>query len=58
MLFACTVPEDYVPQLGPDPDRSQIATAWVPLQEAIDRLSPAFGPALTGDDVYLGLCNG
>ncbi|WP_071673431.1 NUDIX domain-containing protein [Nioella nitratireducens] len=58
VLFACTVPAGYTPRLGPHPDPSQIATAWVPLQDAIPRLSPAFGPALTGDAVYLGLCNG
>ncbi|WP_323784869.1 NUDIX domain-containing protein [Thalassovita sp.] len=57
ILFACSVPADYVPRLGPYPDRSQIATAWVPVQEAAQRLHPAFGAALTDSDpaVYLGV---
>lgn len=60
VLFACHLPEDYLPQLGVHPDPSQIATAWVPLDEAIARLSPAFGPGLRQLDgpIYLGLCNG
>lgn len=60
VLFACHLPASYVPQLGPRPDPSQIATAWVPLDEAVSRLSPAFGPGLGQLDgpVYLGLCNG
>ncbi|MEM8729834.1 MAG: NUDIX domain-containing protein [Pseudomonadota bacterium] len=59
MLFACNLPEHYVPQLGPHPDPSQIATAWVPVEQAVSRLSPAFGPCLGPKDepVYLGLCN-
>ncbi len=59
VLFACHLPEDYVPQLGAHPDPSQIATAWVPLDEAASRLSPAFGPGLVRRDgpIYLGLCN-
>lgn len=60
VLFACSVPDSYVPQLGPHPDPSQIATLWVPLDEALPRLSPAFGPsfAQVGGPVYLGRCNG
>ena len=59
VLFACTVPDGYVPQIGRHPDPSQTATAWVPLEEALARLSPAFGPTLAQVDgpVYLGLCN-
>lgn len=59
VIFACHVPENYEPRLGPHPDPSQIATAWVPLNEAVPRLSPAFGPGLGHLDgpVYLGLCN-
>jgi len=60
VLFACHLPEGYAPQLGAHPDPSQIATAWVPLEAALPRLSPAFGPGLarTGGPVYLGLCDG
>ncbi|SEM68534.1 ADP-ribose pyrophosphatase YjhB, NUDIX family [Roseovarius tolerans] len=60
ILFACTVPQDYVPQLGLHPDLSQTATAWVPLDEAIPRLSPAFGSGLMRADrlVYLGFVDG
>lgn len=59
VLFACHLPEHYVPQLGPHPDPSQIATVWLPLDQAVPRLSPAFGPWLGQLDgpVYLGLCN-
>ena len=60
VLFACHVTEAYVPHLGPHPDPSQIATAWVPLSEALPRLSPAYGPGfaqVTGP-IYLGLCDG
>lgn len=60
VLFACSVPGGYVPRLGHRPDRSQIATAWVPLDQALVRLTPAYGPGLAraGGPVYLGLCNG
>lgn len=60
ILFACSVPQDYVPQLGPHPDPAQTATTWVPLDEAIARLSPAFGPGLAraGEPVYLGFLDG
>jgi len=57
ILFACRVDAGYVPRLGSHPDPSQIATAWMPLADASGQLSPAFGPALTGDSVYLGLCD-
>ena len=59
VLFACSVPDGYLPRLGPHPDPSQIATAWVPLEAAVPRLSPAFGPTLARVDgpVYMGLCN-
>ena len=60
VLFACHVTDSYVPHLGPHPDPSQIATAWVPLNEALPRLSPAYGPGfaqVTGP-IYLGLCDG
>lgn len=60
ILFACSVPAEYSPQLGPHPDPSQTATAWVPLDEAIPQLSPAFGPGLMRVDrlVYLGFVDG
>lgn len=60
ILFACSVPQDYVPQLGPHPDPSQTATVWLPLDEASDRLAPAFGPGLAraGEPVYLGFLDG
>ena len=59
LLFACHLPEDYVPHLGPHPDPSQIATAWVRVDQAVSRLSPAFGRCLgqLNGPVYLGLGN-
>jgi ADP-ribose pyrophosphatase YjhB (NUDIX family) len=31
IMFACTIPADYIPQLGPEPDPDQIGVAWLPL---------------------------
>ncbi|ARE39734.1 hypothetical protein RGUI_1593 [Rhodovulum sp. P5] len=28
MLFACTLPPEYTPQMGPRPDKRQVATIW------------------------------
>lgn len=42
-LFACRVPEDYVPGNGPRPDKRQVGVAWVPLPEVTAGiLSPHF----------------
>lgn len=32
ILFACSVPEDYVPRLGPEPDADQIGVQWLPIE--------------------------
>ncbi len=36
-LFCCTIPSDYQPRNGPQPDKHQVAVEWVPL----DRLAEA-----------------
>lgn len=42
-LFRCTVPDDYIPCNGPEPDRHQIGVCWVPFEEiAQARFSPSY----------------
>jgi ADP-ribose pyrophosphatase YjhB (NUDIX family) len=42
VMFACSVPVDYVPRVGQLPDDGQEAVAWLPLDElAATRLYPA-----------------
>ena len=55
-LFDCSVPKDYVPQMGKHPDKRQVATIWVdPKAEETDFV-PRYDLALTQPDapVYLG----
>lgn len=33
LLFACSLPEDYQPQAGKEPDPGQLAVSWVPLDQ-------------------------
>jgi ADP-ribose pyrophosphatase YjhB (NUDIX family) len=42
IMFACRVPDDYVPRSGEVPDPGQHAVRWLPLDELADvRLYPA-----------------
>jgi len=42
IMFACRVPDDYVPARGEVPDKGQFATVWLPLDEiARVRIYPA-----------------
>ena len=56
LLFACEVPDDYVPVTGPHPDPSQVGTIWAsPATRAAD-FRPAYAAALTTSaPVYLGV---
>ena len=56
MLFECQVPVDYVPRMGPRPDKRQVATIWAdPVAEGAAFL-PRYDQALMRPDtpVYLG----
>jgi ADP-ribose pyrophosphatase YjhB (NUDIX family) len=35
-LFACTVPDDYLPESGPHPDKHQIEVVWLPFSRFPD----------------------
>ena len=35
-LFVCSVPEDYTPRNGDQPDKHQVAVVWVGLAELVD----------------------
>lgn len=42
-LFRCTLPEDYIPCNGPEPDRHQFDVRWIPFEEvAMARFSPSY----------------
>ena len=63
-LFACTVPDDYIPQNGPHPDKHQVEVVWVRLDKLAGMpLYPrSLGQHLTADSgstgpVYLGTIN-
>jgi ADP-ribose pyrophosphatase YjhB (NUDIX family) len=60
-LFACTVPDDYVPVNGHHPDKHQVEVVWVRLDELADMplyprsLAPYLADSVEGKDtVYLG----
>ena len=60
-LFACTVPDDYVPVNGHHPDKHQVEVVWVRLDALADiplyprSLAPHLaGSAESTDTVYLG----
>lgn len=61
-IFECSVPEDYEPVLGPEPDPHQTATRWITFENA-QQLRPAYVTKLfslgcTRDlEVYLGPYN-
>lgn len=61
ILFACHVPDDYMPQLGDHPDPDQIAVRWLPVVHLQDyRFYPAaLQDVLLSSDmqVYLGDIN-
>lgn len=60
LLFQCRVPENYLAQNGPAPDKHQVAVEWVALSQLEERLYP---PAIVdkllnltiNSPVYLGL---
>ena len=60
LLFQCRVPENYLAQNGPAPDKHQVAVEWVALSHLEERLYP---PAIVdkllnltiNSPVYLGL---
>ncbi|MEJ2213368.1 MAG: NUDIX domain-containing protein [Gammaproteobacteria bacterium] len=60
LLFQCRVPENYLAQNGPAPDKHQVAVEWVALSQLQERLYP---PAIVdkllnltiNSPVYLGL---
>jgi ADP-ribose pyrophosphatase YjhB (NUDIX family) len=61
IMFACHVPDDYVPHKGTAPDFDQVGVAWLPI-ESLDQLR--FFPAAlkqallsSHDAVYLGDVN-
>lgn len=59
LLFACTVADDYVPVMGPEPDSAQIGTAWVPLSGHKHEFRPRYGQFLANSSPkYLGVLNG
>ncbi len=57
LMFACRVPDDYEPTVGPSPDSDQVGVAWISITDA--RLYPAaLKIALTrGTRGYLGDVN-
>jgi 8-oxo-dGTP diphosphatase len=61
-IFACTVPDDYRPVVGPAPDPHQVATRWITAGDA-GQLRPAYVTKLfplgctREPDVYLGSHN-
>lgn len=59
LLFACTIPEDYTPVVGPHPDPSQTGTIWASPRERMREFQPDYAEALTRKaPLYLGLLNG
>ena len=59
VLFHATIPDDYIPRLGPRPDKRQVATVWA--DPAIDgaQFQPRYDLALCSGNapIYLGrLC--
>ena len=60
LLFKCRVPENYLAQNGPAPDKHQVAVEWVALSQLEERLYP---PSIVdkllnltiNSPVYLGL---
>lgn len=60
LLFQCRVPENYLAQNGPAPDKHQVAVEWVALSQLEERLYP---PSIVdkllnltiNSPVYLGL---
>lgn len=60
-LFACSVPDSYIPSNGPHPDKSQVEVVWAELNQLAKMpLVPAFYATFLGNirqqeaPVYLG----
>ncbi|WP_424989994.1 NUDIX domain-containing protein [Fluviibacterium sp. S390] len=60
VLFACEVAANYIPRLGPQPDKSQIATIWVSPDDPVRAFHPNYGTALSDSaaPLYLGRLDG
>ena len=60
VLFACDVPEDYVPMNGPKPDKHQVDVVWLPLGQLRHKNFMPVGfkgyidGSITSDTPYLG----
>ena len=61
-LFACSVPDDYLPESGPHPDKHQIEVVWLPFRQFPDvalfpkSLEVNLQPLFNGDrPSYLGV---
>lgn len=56
ILFACTVPDTYRPQMGSQPDKRQVDTIWGDLETDGPAFLPRYDIALGQDSapVYLG----
>ncbi|WP_251363701.1 NUDIX domain-containing protein [Epibacterium ulvae] len=59
-LFECSLPEGYVPQVGPHPDPSQTATIWADLTSDAHLFKPSYVRVLTDTaaPTYVGVLNG
>lgn len=43
VLIECSVPDDYMPESGADPDKHQVGVEWLPIENLTEyRLSPQF----------------
>ncbi|MES0880827.1 NUDIX domain-containing protein [Roseibium sp. SCP14] len=59
LLFACDVPDDYLPIVGSHPDPSQIDTVWASPEKEATEFRPAYAHALAERaPLYLGVFDG